>query len=277
MKNEAFNWTTDDGLSIYAKDWKVAAPTAVIGLVHGMGEHINRYNHLAAFFNKKNFAVVGFDQRGHGQSEGQRGHAPNLQILLDSISELLVEIEIRYPDLPVFLYGHSMGGGIVLNYVLRRHPTIQGAVVTSPWIDLAFSPSSGRVMLGKLMRILYPKYSESSNLETQYLAHDLQVVKDYVADPLVHDQITAAMAMGMIDGGKWLLNYHNTVKIPLLIMHAGDDQITSPRASEQLAKQLNGDVTFKKWAGLYHEIHNEAQQEEIFRFTYNWMSDRVTD
>ncbi|GJM32636.1 MAG: lysophospholipase [Saprospiraceae bacterium] len=272
MKNEEFNWKTTDGLNIYAKEWKASTPIAVIGLVHGLGEHINRYNHLASYFTKKNYTVIGYDQRGHGQSEGKRGHTPDIDSLLDGISQLLVEVELRHPDLPVFLYGHSMGGGIVLNYVLRRHPTIAGAIVTAPWIELAFQPSSSLVILGKIMRFLHPKFSQPNDLDTGHLSHDPNVEKDYLADPLVHNKVSSALGIGMLEAGKWLLAFKGKVNIPLLIMHGTDDQITSAQASERFAAQLSGDVTFKSWEGLYHEIHNEIQQDQIFSFANKWMS-----
>ncbi len=275
MRNEEFSWTTNKGLNIYAKEWKTNNPQGVIGLVHGLGEHINRYNHLGSYFNQKDFAVIGFDQIGHGQSAGPRGHATDVDSLLDNVAQLLVEIELRHPDLPVFLYGHSMGGGLVLNYVLRRHPTIDGAVATSPWVDLPHPPSAGRVMLGKFMRMIYPRYAEPNGLDANHLSHDPEVVKAYLSDPLVHDQISAALGVGMMEAGQWLLNFKGTAQIPLLIMHAGEDEITSAKASEQLAGQLTGDVTWKSWNGLRHEIHNEAQQEEVFRFTYNWMQNHL--
>ena len=115
MTSNEFNWTTPDKVKIYAKEWKVEFPKAVIALVHGLGEHCNRYQHLAEYFAKHNIATVGYDRRGHGQSEGKRGHSPNYETLLQEVDQLLEVTKNRYPITPVFIYGHSMGGNILLN------------------------------------------------------------------------------------------------------------------------------------------------------------------
>lgn len=110
MQPTEFNWTNDNGNKIYAIEWPVTAARAVIGLIHGVGEHCRRYDHVSKFFAKNGIAVVAYDRQGYGRSEGRRGHAAKYSEYIDEVAHLLIECERRYPDLPAFLYGHSMGG-----------------------------------------------------------------------------------------------------------------------------------------------------------------------
>ncbi|MCB0593409.1 MAG: lysophospholipase [Lewinellaceae bacterium] len=271
MQESEFNWQTEDGLAICAKEWKAEKPKGVICLVHGLGEHIGRYAHLARFFTAEGFSVIGYDRRGHGRSEGLKGHAPDSEALLDEVAQLLVEAEIRHRELPVFLYGQSQGGLLIVAYALRRHPNIQGVIASSPWIRLSFEPPAAMVALGKLMHRIYPTFSQSNGLNAAHLSKDPAVARAYEEDPLVHDRITAAMGMAMLGLSRWLNAYSGPFPVPLLLMHGTADRITSPEASRDFAERLQGDVTFKAWDGLYHEIHNEKSKDQVFRFVLGWL------
>ncbi len=271
MQEDTFSWVTEDKLTIYGKEWKAEQPRAVVCLEHGLGEHINRYGHLARYFTSKGFTVIGHDRRGHGKSGGKRGHAPNMGLLLDEAAQLLIEAEVRYPRLPTFLYGHSMGGHLVLAYTLKRHPSLQGVIASAPWIRLAFEPSPIMIALGKAMQLFYPGFQQASGLKTEHLCKVPEVVRDYEQDPLVHGQISAAMGMDMLRQSRWLDNYEGTFPVPLLLMHGDEDHIVSPEGSRALAQRLEGDVTYREWKGLYHEIHNEEIQEEVFDYTLQWI------
>lgn len=271
-----FNWKTDDNLTIYAKDWAVAFPKAVFVLAHGMGEHINRYNHVADFLNSRNIAMIGNDHRGHGKSGGKRGHFRKYEDYLNETETLIAEAEKRYPNVPLVLYGHSKGGNIVLNYLLRRNPkNVRAAIVTGPWIELAFKPSSFMVFLGKMMRNIAPSFTQSSGLPATSVSSNPAVAAAYETDNLVHDKITAEGGMGMMDAGKWLADYSGATPCPLLIMHGGGDIVTSQPASKRFAEQLSGDVTYKVFDGFYHEIHNELEQQQVFDYFYAWTQEKL--
>jgi alpha-beta hydrolase superfamily lysophospholipase len=122
--------STKDNLKLYTKNWSITKPKAALLIVHGFGEHVNRYNHVAAFFNENEYAVVGQDTRGYGQSEGKRGHTPSYDTFMDDIQSGLDYTRSLYPNIPIFLWGHSMGGNLTLNFVLRRKPNITGIVAT---------------------------------------------------------------------------------------------------------------------------------------------------
>ena len=268
--NELY-WKNAEGLQLLALNWAVKSPRAVIALVHGQGEHIGRYDALAQWFNQRGIAVVGYDQQGHGQSEGKRGHAKNLEVLLDDIGLLLEKTQEMYPNTPVFLYGHSMGGGLVLNYATRREPVLCGLIATAPWIRLAFEAPAFKVVAGRILKVFMPTLTLPTGLAAHFISHDEAVVKAYKSDPLVHDKMSAAAGIALLEGAKWLDHWEGEFKIPVLLQHGGDDKITSADATRRFSERVKGDVTHHEWPRLYHEIHQEKEKEEVFEYTLKWM------
>ncbi len=266
------SWQNAEGLTLYAAHWPVDNPRAVIALVHGVGEHIGRYAHLAKWFNNHQVAVLGYDHQGHGRSAGKRGHVRHLDAYLDDVGLLLSESRRLYPGVPVFLYGHSMGGNLTLNYVLRRHPKgLAGHIATGPHIRLAFEAPALKIFAGKLLRRFMPALSLPTGLASHFLSHDPAVVQAYKADPLVHDQLSASAGLAVLEGAAWLNEYSGDYPLPLLLQHGAGDKITSAHATKEFASRLHGDVTFHEWPDLYHEIHNEKEQEQVFELTLHWM------
>lgn len=250
-------------------------PRAVLSIVHGMGEHIRRYDHVAAFYQAAEIAVVGNDHRGHGKSGGKRGHAPNYDLLLNEVEQLVQETRQRYPGVPHFLFGQSLGGNLVLNYTLSRRSDFAGVIASSPWIQLAFRPDPVSVAAGKLLKNLWPTFTQPTKLNADHLSTDPEVGKVYAADPLVHDRITAALGVEMLYAADRLHTYSGPFPCPLLMLHGMADQIVSPQAAEALAERLSGDVTFIPWDGLYHELHNERRKAEVLQTTLEWINQKL--
>ena len=274
-KQSEFSWKTKGNKKIYAYRWDVEEPKAIICLVHGLGEHLHRYEHMVAYYNERGYSVMSFDNIGHGKSEGKRGHLPSFQVYMDNVSELLQAAEKAYPLLPKFLYGHSMGGNIVLNYVLRNNPSIAGMITTGAWITLPKNPPALLVMVGNVLKYILPSLQQPSDLDPTAISRDEAEVKKYMNDPLVHGKITINFGAEMLPAAKWLETYQGPVEMPALMMHGSDDKLTSPEGTALLSKNLTGDVTHKSWEGLYHEIHNEPEQKEVFDYTINWLEEKI--
>jgi alpha-beta hydrolase superfamily lysophospholipase len=136
---------------------------------------------------------------------------------------------------------------------------------------LAFSPDKWLVRAGQWAAHVFPDMPFHTSLNPALISRDDDVVRAYINDPLVHDTLSAELAAALIQRGEKLLEYIESVDVPLLIMHGSEDHITSPTASATMAAALSGDVTYKMWQGLYHEIHNEPQKEEVFRYTLRWI------
>jgi alpha-beta hydrolase superfamily lysophospholipase len=277
MSHHEFTLTIADGTQFHFQGWEPESPAkAAVCLVHGLGEHSGRYAHVAAALNDAGYALLGFDLRGHGKSGGPRGHTASYEVLMDDIGRLLDEAAKRHPGRLHFVYGHSLGGGLVLNYALRRTPSIAGVIATSPWLRLASAPPGATVTLGKLMNRLSPAFAQSNGLNTKDLSRDPRVVRDYEADPLVHDRISARLGMTMMDAGEWALAHAAEFpSVPLLLVHGTGDRITSAPATQEFAAKVRGDCTLKLWDGFYHETHNEPEKAEVLRFMVEWLQKRT--
>ena len=266
MKTNTFKWTTTDGLELFAKSWQSdnQAPKAVITLVHGLGEHIERYEHVAQVLTDVGYAIVGYDQRGHGKSQGNRGHIPDYDQLLDDVTLALNKTKELFPNLPLFIYGHSMGGGLVANYLIRRQPKLQAAILTAPYFGLTNPQPAIKLALGRLTQNLVPKLSLPSGLNADHISRDSEEVRKYKNDPLVHDKISAKMGISMIDAGVYALENANKISVPTLLLHGKGDEITSPKASAEFAKNAVSIVQIELFDKLYHEIHNEPEKQLVF-------------
>jgi alpha-beta hydrolase superfamily lysophospholipase len=243
--------------------------------VHGLGEHSGRYGHVAEAFGKQGYATLAFDQRGHGKTPGRRGYAPSYDAFLDDIARLIEEAAKRYPDLPRFLYGHSLGGNFVINFALRRKPGLNGAIATSPALKPGFDPPSLKVALGKIMALVWPTFTMPNGLDLQGLSRDPNVIQDYTSDPLVHDRISARLGTDILKTGRWALEQAAGFPLPLLLMHGSADRLTSAQASCEFAKMAGERCTLKIWEGFYHELHNEPEKEEVLVFLIDWMNARL--
>lgn len=274
-KGSKIKWRfkSQDGLELFAHAFPAQEePKAVVCIVHGHGEHIERYEHVAAALNQAGYSVIGYDHRGHGQSEGPRGHIPSYELLLNDMTRFRNEVKEYYPDIPHFVWGHSMGGNIVLNYILRNRPELSGVIATGPWLKLAFEPPAIQIFLGKMMDKIKPDFTQESGLDSAALARDPDVVRAYEEDNLVHGKISARLMVEMLNSGLWALDHANEFPLPLLLMHGSADRLTSAQASKDFAAKAPADkVTLKIWDGFYHELHNEPEKDEVFKTIIDWM------
>jgi len=265
-----------DGLNLFGQGWQPREdPRGVVCLVHGLGEHSGRYAHVAAALNGAGYSLIALDLRGHGKSEGRRGHIPSTEAFFGDIDLFLAFSKERFPGKQLALYGHSLGG-MVINYVIDRRPELACVVATSPNFRLGFEPPAVQVALGRLMNSIWPTFTQANGLETEALSRDPQVVRDYEKDPLVHDRITARMYMhGIYEASQWALEHAAEFPLPLLILHGSDDRITSPVGSQEFAANAGENITLKIWQGGYHELHNEPEQDQFFTFVIDWLNQRV--
>ena len=275
MKHTEWQSQSADRLQLFRQSWAPESePKAVVTLIHGFGEHSSRYAHVAAALAAQGYALVTGDHRGHGLSQGLRGHTPTYDHLMDDIAALLGEAARRFPDRPRFIYGHSMGGNLALNYVLRRRPNLDGAVVTAPWLRLAFEPPRWKVAIGRAVNRMYPTLLQDTGLDHSALSRDATVGQAYGADPLVHGRMSARMFTSIYAAGLWALAHAAEFSLPLLLMHGGADRITSAQASREFSAKAPN-CSFKIWEGWYHEIHNEPEQQQIFQAITGWLNQRV--
>jgi alpha-beta hydrolase superfamily lysophospholipase len=273
--NPQQNSDMNDDITFYMQGWETESPPkAILCLVHGLGEHSGRYTHVAKALNDAGYALFGFDLRGHGQSGGPRGHFPSLQTVLNDIHHFVNFQRQSHPNLPLFLYGHSLGGLLTLAYTLQHPEGLQGVIVTGAGLRSALQEQKAKIALVRLLGSLLPALSLKSELEVQALSHDPAVIQAYTTDPLVHDKVSLGLGKAGLEAIDLCFRRAREFKPPLLIMHGKADRITYASGSEdfaRLAAETNKDITLKIWEGLYHEIHNEPQQAEVFRFMIEWL------
>jgi acylglycerol lipase len=277
MKHEEMKWKARDGIELFAQVWEpsVVSPRAVVCLVHGLGEHSSRYAHVAEAFEKEGFILFGFDHRGHGRSGGIRGHVSSIEDFLQDIDLLLEQARKRYPNLPILLYGHSLGGILVLHYGLKRKPDIKGVIATSPGLHTALEKQPVKIFMAKLLGSLMPGTTLPSGLDAKAISRDEAVVKKYQQDPLVHDKISLGFGKTMLGVTKWTLDHAGEFPLPLLLMHGKNDAIAYDTSSTEFAAALKDNCTLVLWEGGYHEMHNEPEKAEVFKTMTMWMDARL--
>ncbi|WP_103070373.1 alpha/beta hydrolase [Aquimarina sediminis] len=273
MVYNEFNWQ-QEGNRIYAQSWQINNPAAVVCLVHGMGEHSSRYAHVVNFFNIHSVSVYSYDHIGHGLSEGKRGYTPDYEFLLDSVEEIVTIATRENKEVPLFVYGHSMGGNVVVNYLLKRNPKINAAVLSSPWLTLPFDPPRFKVSLAKLMNKIYPAYSDTTNLDVTAISRDKNVVDAYNMDKLVHSKITPSFFLSCFNAGKWAKSNGSKLTIPTMVIHGTKDRLTSYKGSKEFAS-TNTLIEFKEYEGLYHELHNEPEQQVVLQDVLTFITSKL--
>lgn len=274
MNHFEWNWT-QQGETFFAQGWNPAQTKGVVCIVHGFNEHSTRYTHVAEWLCKAGYAVLTYDEFGHGKTTGKRGHVPSYDAFLDSVKIILDEAETRFPGVKKYLWGHSMGGNIATNYILRRQPSLAGAIATGPLFKLGFEPPAFKVFLAKMMVNIYPAFTEKAELDSEGISRDKEEVRKYNADPFNHGKITAGTFLGFFEAGKWALAHATDLKIPMLVMHGTADRLTSPEGSKEFAESVPGNlVTLKLWEGFYHELHNEPEPDrsEVLAYITNWLN-----
>ena len=269
-----------DGTPFYVRGWEPdhTEPKALIALVHGLGEHTGRYAHVGKVMTEAGYALAGFDLRGHGKSGGARGHTPSLDAYMRDIRQFFGLLKQRYPDIPHFLYGHSLGGVLTLAYSIQYGAGLKGVIVTSPGLRSALQEQKAKVAMVKLLGALLPGMSMRSGLDPATISRDPDVVQAYVNDPLVHDRTSLGFGKAGLNAIDLCFARAGEFPAPLLMFHGTGDKIAYFSGSEDFAKLVEaagGDVTLKLWDGLYHEVHNEPEKAEVFRFMIEWLDEHI--
>ncbi len=269
-------FTLRDGLNLAIYDWPLPSrqrPRAVVLIVHGLGEHAWRYDTVANRLNEWGFVVRAYDQRGHGESGGERGALPYDDALLDDLAEVLDDTRRHIAEpwsCPLILMGHSMGGVVASSFVQRGMAPVDGLVLSSP----ALATGIGALML-KVIDLLYrfaPNLALSNGLDASKISHSAVTVDAYKNDRLVHDRITARLARFIDANGPRVLAAAPRWKVPTLLMYAGADKLVAPVGSSSFASTAPANLlTSKCFQDMYHEIFNEADPSQVYAALQGWL------
>lgn len=271
---ENFIWVYNE-LKFGGLTWRVPKPDRVMVIVHGIGEHIGRYDEMARFFNQHNFSVIGIDHYGHGKSPGKRGASKGFDFSFDYLTAFLNKVKQQFQK-PIILYGHSMGGGMVTGFVLKRVPPIEAVIISSP--ALLTYKKVPKYLLGTLavLNKLIPDLRVEQGLDIQKSSHDPKAIAAFQQDTLNHSKMSIRLAYTMVSNGFWCLEHARELKIPALLIHGDADEFTSVEGSRLFAKRVPQQwLTYKEWPGGYHELHNEPNKMEVFQAILDWLKKPV--
>lgn len=277
MKIKEFSHNAIDGTSLFFREWIPDGNIkGVVCIIHGLGDHSNWYKGLVDYFNANNFAVTAFDLRGHGKSEGKRGHTPSYEAFMSDIDILLASTKNHFKNLPIFFYGHSFGGNLTLNYVLRRSPKIDGVIISSPWLSLYSNPPKSKLYFAFLLNKIWPSFLVDNIVNEAALSHNPEIMQAYSKDPLTHSCISARLFTAAYKAGLWAIDNASKFNVPLLLIHGDSDKITSPEASKLFSQKVPDNLcTLKIYEGLYHSLHNELCNKKIFFNIGEWIDTKT--
>jgi alpha-beta hydrolase superfamily lysophospholipase len=263
-----------DGLKLFYQYWLPEKTEQILCVIHGHGEHSGRYGYFASHMVSHNIAVLAMDLRGHGLSNGKRGHAPSYESLMTEVEELLKTAREMFNDIPLFLYGHSMGGNLVANFMIQdKSSELSGFILSSPWFKLAFNPPKIKVKLGEFMAKIWPAFSEHNGLNIQHLSKDPIEVKKYADDPLVHGMISAGLFGLISKASANALQNSQKIKVRGLVFHGSMDHIIDYTATETFAGS-NERITWKLLDGVYHEPHNDLEKDDVLKMVCDWIKEK---
>jgi alpha-beta hydrolase superfamily lysophospholipase len=272
-------FTLRDGLNIALYDWPLPMrqrPRAVVLIVHGLGEHAWRYDALAQRLNDWGFCVRAYDQRGHGESGGDRGVLPYEDALLDDLQEVVDDTRRHTAEpwsCPLILLGHSMGGLVSSTFVQRQMAPIDALVLSSPALDAGIGGFQ-KALIGLLNRWA-PRLAIGNGLDASRISHDPAVVAAYEKDRLVHDRISARLARFIDANGPRVVAAAPTWTVPTLLLYAGADHLVRPAGSQAFAAAApRGVVTSRCLTEQYHEIFNELDPSEAYSALKDWLDAR---
>lgn len=274
---EKFTLITADGLELHGDFSDSPSETlACVTMVHGIGEHFERHGVLRDFLNKSGYATIQFDLRGHGKSDGIRGHSPSYETLLDDVGLAIEFAEEKFPSIPHFLLGHSMGGALVLNFALKRKPDLTGVISLSPGLRSLVPVPQWKLGMANILSGITPALTLYNGVKAEFLTRDKEVVEKTLNDPLYHFKISVRLGIDVLEQGEWALQHASEWNLPLLLMHGTGDRLTSHEASREFESKAGENCTLKLWDGLYHELHHEPEKGDVLDFLIQWLNKRTT-
>jgi alpha-beta hydrolase superfamily lysophospholipase len=274
MQHSEGQFEVSEDLSLYYQCWLPSkGPTAVLLIVHGLAEHSGRYANLVNYFVTRDYAVYGFDQRGHGRSPGPRGYVARFSHFVNDLDAFLGIIRSRHQDIRIFLVGHSVGGIIATAFALDYQYKIDGLILSAPALKVGVSVSSGLIIAARLLSRLLPKVGLYV-IDTSAISRDKSVVAAYVNDPLVYrGKIGARLGTELMKTMQLLPRQISGISLPVLIMHGTADRLSEPQGSKILYDRVSsGDKTLKLYDGFWHEIFNEPGREQVFMDMEAWLA-----
>lgn len=275
MQHSEASFQGEGGLSLYFQSWLPdAGAKACLAIVHGIGEHSSRYRNVVEHLVPRRFAVYSFDLRGHGKSAGKRGYVNSWEEYRKDVQTFLVKVRKEKPCRRLFLMGHSLGGLIVLNYLLHYPEKLDGVVASAPALAQT-GTSPLLITLAHILSSIAPTLTMKTGLDATAISRDAAVVHAYTSDPLVHGLATPRLGAEMDSTMTWTRAHAADFDLPLLIIHGEDDSIVPCSISREFFdKASSQDKTYIGYPGGYHESHNDIHKAQALEDVARWLDAR---
>jgi alpha-beta hydrolase superfamily lysophospholipase len=278
MNNQQGNFYGADNLELYYRVWEPVnvEPKALLVILHGAGEHVERYNHLVEALVPAGYILAGYDLRGHGRSKGQRGHINSWGEYRGDLERFITFTRQLFSSLPVFLYGHSLGSMIVLDYIIKKEEEISGAVLSGTPIEPKKVAPPHQVFMVKLFSRIIPKASLNMHVEGQDLSRDAGIAAAYDADPLVHWKRSFRWGAEALKTVQRIREGVSDVSIPVLFVHGECDRSVSLDGSKYCYKEVKStDKQLRIYPGCLHEPHNDLDYKIVVADIQKWLDART--
>ncbi len=277
MHHKEGYFPTPDGLRLFFQSWRPEATArAAVLVVHGFGEHSGRYGNLVNHLVPQGFAMYALDHRGHGRSPGQRGHILHWSQYRADLERFQQEVAAQEGGKPLFLYGHSMGSLIVLDYLLTQPSGLRGAIVSGVLLEPGQTAKPLLVALARLFSQLWPSFSLKLGLDPQALSRHEAVVQAYRTDPLVHGQASARWGTEVLRTIQAVKARVQDIRTPLLILHGEADTINRVEGAHWLwQKVATPDKVLRVYPGGFHEPHNDLDQAQVLQDVTEWLEQHL--
>lgn len=250
----------------------------VVLLIHGLGEHMGRYAHVADHLQRAGWICVGYDHPGHGRSEGHRGTLPHEQALVQALIHVALHVIAELPsriaqDLPFVLLGHSMGGLVVAESLRGSEdklPDIAGVVLSAPAFGAPVA-SWQRFALRSLSGVL-PNLGLDHAIQPRWVCRDTSVVKQYLSDPLVHRRISPRLGSWILESGDRVVSEAGLWRHRSLLLSAGIEHLVSNAAIETfIAQAPAGTIDHHHEPAMFHEMFNDAEYPRVLQVVSRWL------
>lgn len=266
-------------IRLHYRCWDVPTPRAVVIISHGLGEHGGRYEELAQDFARAGLSTYALDHRGHGRSDGRRGHVRRFTRYVHDLEKFRRRVFGAVgSDLPLILLGHSLGGLIMIRY-LQEYPAVpaRGVVISAPLLGMAMEVPQWKERLSRILYYTIPALPMNTGLDPEYLSHDPQVVEAYKRDALVHDRITPRLYGEIVSEIDHAFAKISLIRLPVLMLIPSNDKIVRPDRMQQFAADLRRKipVNVRTYAGLYHEVMNETTRSSVVADILGWVERRI--
>jgi len=277
MQQTGGNFDGINGCRLFYKTWiPDGSPKAALVIVHGAGEHIDRYQNVVSVLVESGYALVGFDLRGHGRSEGQRGHINRWDEYRGDLREFIKLTRQMLPDTPQFILGHSLGSLIVLDYLIYHQEGLSGAILSGTSLDPVDAAPPVQKFLAQLLSGIYPTFSLKIPLPGKSLSRDAQVSQAYDQDPMVFWDRTARWGVESLKAIERIETNADKINLPVLFLHGEKDPLVSAAGAQRYFDQLStSDKTIRIFQDTLHEPHNDLDHLAVIADMQQWIASHI--